>query len=119
MNCTGKHSCQALCLSMLLLRLLNAPSRSGELHDLHRQRSRQSRHDSDHRHQNRAPTFSHLLHSLSQLLTRLVGQQMMMRLAMGSPPSRSWPLCSSVQIRVMPCSRDCWLELLKLTDHSH
>ena len=41
------------------------------------------------RHQIRAPAFSHLLHSLSQLLTRLVGQQMMMRLAMGSPPSRS------------------------------
>ena len=49
-------------------------------------------------------TLSHLQHSLSQLETRDVGQQMMMRLAMGVPPSSSWPFCSSVHSSVMPCS---------------
>ena len=35
--------------------------------------------------------LSHLVHSESQLDTREVGQQMMMRLAMGVPPSSSCP----------------------------
>ena len=49
------------------------------------------------------PTCSHFLHSLSQLLTRLVGQQMMQRLAMGSPPISWCPFLRRVQMRVMPC----------------
>lgn len=48
-------------------------------------------------------TLSHFWISLSQLLTRLVGQQIMTRLATGSPPSSSWPDVSSVHIRVMLC----------------
>ena len=53
-------------------------------------------------------TLSHLQHSLSQLETRDVGQQMMMRLAMGVPPSSSWPFWSSVHSSVMPCSVFLW-----------
>ena len=44
------------------------------------------------------------MHSESQLETREVGQQMMMRLAMGLPPSCSCPFCSSVHSSEMPCS---------------
>ena len=51
-----------------------------------------------------AVTLSHLQHSLSQLETRDVGQQMMTRLAMGVPPSSSCPFCSSVHSSVMPCN---------------
>ena len=51
-----------------------------------------------------APTLSHFWHSLSQLLTRLVGQQMMTRLAMGSPPRLACPDTRSVHSSVMPCS---------------
>lgn len=47
--------------------------------------------------------LSHLPHSLSQLLTKLVGQTMMTLLAMGLPPSAVDPCCSSVHMRVMPC----------------
>ena len=50
-----------------------------------------------------APTLSHFWHSLSQLLTRLVGQQMMTRLAMGSPPRLACPDISRVHSNVMPC----------------
>ena len=63
------------------------------------------------------PTLSHLVHSLSQLDTRLVGHTMMTRRAKGGPPpgaragpgdaggppSSSWPFWSSVQRSVMPC----------------
>ena len=49
-----------------------------------------------------APTLSHFWHSLSQLLTRLVGQQMMTRLAMGSPPRLACPDTRRVHSRVMP-----------------
>lgn len=50
-----------------------------------------------------AGTFSHFWHSDSQFPTRLVGQTMMTRLAMGAPPSRSCPLLSSVHKSAMPC----------------
>ena len=50
-------------------------------------------------------TFSHLVHSESQLETRLVGQQMMMRRAMGLPPINGWPRWSMVHSSVMPCTR--------------
>eukprot|EP00878_Enallax_costatus_P043812 GHUV01051896.1.p1 GENE.GHUV01051896.1~~GHUV01051896.1.p1 ORF type:complete len:142 (-),score=17.91 GHUV01051896.1:25-450(-) len=46
--------------------------------------------------------FSHLPHSLSQLLTKLVGHTMMARLAMGLPPSAGEPCCRRVHIRVIP-----------------
>ena len=48
--------------------------------------------------------LSHLVHSESQLETREVGQQMMTRLARGTPPSCSCPPCSSVHSSAMPCS---------------
>ena len=44
------------------------------------------------------------MHSLSQLLTSEVGQQMMMRRAMGVPPRSGWPFCNSVHSNAMPCS---------------
>ena len=48
-------------------------------------------------------TLSHLVHSLSQLLTRLVGHTMMARLASGLPPSASCPLRRRVHISEMAC----------------
>lgn len=48
-------------------------------------------------------TSSHFVHSLSQLLTRETGQQMMTRFARGWPPRRACPLLSRVHRRVMPC----------------
>ena len=49
-------------------------------------------------------TLSHFWISLSQLLTRLVGQHMTTRLAMGLPPSTSLPELRRVHNRVMLCS---------------
>lgn len=48
--------------------------------------------------------MSHLRHSLSQLLTRLVGQTMITRLAIGVPPRAGAPFCSSVHSSATPCS---------------
>mmetsp|Transcript_8332 Transcript_8332/g.22235 ORF Transcript_8332/g.22235 Transcript_8332/m.22235 type:complete len:272 (+) Transcript_8332:1585-2400(+) len=47
--------------------------------------------------------LSHLVASLSQLDTNEVGHTMMVRLAMGLPPSRGWPSVTRVQSRVSPC----------------
>ena len=44
------------------------------------------------------------MHSLSQLLTSEVGQQIITRRAMGVPPRSGWPFCNSVHSSVMPCS---------------
>ena len=51
------------------------------------------------------PTLRNLTHSLSQLDTREVGQQMMTRRAMGVPPRSPCPELSSVHSNVMPCSQ--------------
>lgn len=49
-------------------------------------------------------TRSHFEHSASQLLTRLVGQQITTRFASGTPPNKACPPWSIVHSSVIPCN---------------